>query len=114
MATESSERVVQMKANFMELHEAGMTIPEIADKFNLSRATVYRHLDEIASQNGVTREALLQQVHQTPTYWEKQSCSLKVDGSQLMAKFDTAKQALSEITGDITTLINIIEEDLKK
>lgn len=113
MATESSERVVQMKASFMELHEAGLTIQEIADKFNLSRATMYRHLESIALENGVTRESLLQQVHQTPTYWAKQNNSLKVDGNQLLAKFDSAQQALSEITGDIATIINIIEEDLR-
>lgn len=113
MATESSERVVQMKANFMELHEAGLTIQEIADKFHLSRATMYRHLEAIALENGVTRESLLQQVHQTPTYWAKQNHALKVDGNQLLAKFDSAQQALSEITEDITTIINIIEEDLR-
>ena len=112
MATES-ERVVQMKANFMKLHQEGWSISEIADKYNLSKPTVYRHLESIASQNGVTREVLLQQVHQTPTYWARQSTSLKVDGNQLLENFDVAQQALKNISGDISSLITIIEEDLE-
>ena len=111
MATES-ERVVQMKANFMNLHQEGWSIPEIADKYNLSKASVYRHLETIASQNGVTREALLQQVHQTPAYWARQSNSLKVDGTQLLEHFDVAQKAIKNISGDISSLITIIEEDI--
>lgn len=111
MATES-ERVVQMKAHFMQLHEEGWSIPEIADKYNLSKGTVYRHLASIASQNGVTREVFLQQVHQTPTYWARQSKALKVDGNQLLEKFDVAQNAIKNITGDISSLITIIEEDM--
>ena len=112
MATES-ERVVQMKINFMKLHQEGWTIPEIADKYNLSRPTVYRHLEAIASQNGVTREALLQQVHQTPAYWAHQSSTLKVDGNQLLEKFDVAQKAFNGISDDISSIIEFIEEDLK-
>lgn len=112
MATES-ERVVQMKANFMKLHEEGWSISEVADKYGLSKPTVYRHLEAIASQNGVTREALLQQVHQTPAYWARQSSSLKVDGNQLLEKFEVAQKALCGISADIKSIIEIIEEDLE-
>lgn len=111
MATES-ERVVQMKANFMNLHQEGWSISEIADKYNLSKPTVYRHLETIASQNGVTRESLLQHVHQTQAYWARQSNSLKVDGNQLLEKFDVAQKALNGISDDISLIIGIIEEDL--
>lgn len=112
MATES-ERVVQMKASFMKLHEEGWSIPEIASKFNLSKQTVYRHLDSIAKQNSVTREVLLHQVHKTPAYWERQNNSLKVDGNNLLENFNIAQNALAKVSSEITTLIQVIEEDLE-
>ena len=112
MATES-ERVVQMKANFMKLHLEGWSIPEIASKFNLSKVTVYRHLDSIAKKNGVTREVLLQQVHKTPAYWERQNNSLKVDANNLKESFNIAQNALANISSEISTIIQCIEEDLK-
>ena len=57
-----SESVRLMKENFMKLHTQGYTIPEIAEMYNLGRATVYEHLQEIDDANGVSRESLLQQV----------------------------------------------------
>lgn len=59
MAREA-ERTLLMKQNFMELHHEGLAIKEIADKYDLSVSTVYRCLQEIADENKVTRESLLQ------------------------------------------------------
>ena len=59
MAKES-ERVRVMKENFMNLHNAGYSIPQIAEQHNLDKMTVYRHLQEIADANNVSRESLLQ------------------------------------------------------
>jgi len=64
MATEHqpkriSERAVQMKKHFIELHNEGLTIPQIAATFELDKSTVYRLLDDIAEENGVSRESLL-------------------------------------------------------
>lgn len=121
MATEStrrtkrtSERVVQLKKNFIELHEQGFTIPEIADKFHLGKSTVYRLLGEIAQENGVSRDSLLQEVHETPASWVRKINLLKVNGDELLAKFDSAHHLMSEILADVKTLISIIEEDLEK
>lgn len=65
MAKES-ERMRQMKECFIRLHEEGVSISEIAEKFNLGESTVYQKLQEIADANGVTRDSLLQQVR-TPS-----------------------------------------------
>lgn len=59
---EISERTAQMERSFMELHNQGMTISQIAEKFDLQPRTVYYRLQAIADDNGVTRESLLQQV----------------------------------------------------
>lgn len=112
MAAES-ERVVQMKANFMKLHQEGWSIAEIADKFNLCTRTVYYHLDTIASQHGLKRENLLRQVHKTPAYWEHQNNSLKVDVNNLLENFNVAQIALRKISEELNALIQIIEEDLE-
>lgn len=54
------ERTLKMMANFMSHHEAGMSIPEIAKKYDLTARVVYYRLDEIAEAAGVTRESLLE------------------------------------------------------
>lgn len=113
MATES-ERVVLLKQHFLELHMQGYTIPEIASKFNLSRSTVYRHLDAIAAQHQVSRDSLLQEVHETPASWVRKSNLLKVNGDELLAKFNTAHDLLSEILENIGTLMQLVEEDLNE
>lgn len=60
---QQSERTLKMKQNFIELHEQGLDIEEIALRFDLTPCTVYRCLDEIATAAGVTRESLLQRPH---------------------------------------------------
>lgn len=55
-----SERTLKMKEAFMTLHNQGLSIKEIAHKFNLASCTVYGCLQEIADQAGVPRDSLLQ------------------------------------------------------
>lgn len=54
------ERTLRMKASFMQLHEQGLSVKEIAHKFDLASCTVYGCLQEIADANGVSRASLLQ------------------------------------------------------
>lgn len=63
MANIQSERTLKMRQEFMELHQEGLNIKEIADHFDLSTGTVYALLDEIATAAGVSRESLLQRPH---------------------------------------------------
>lgn len=58
-----TERICRLINEFMKYHNDGYTIPEIADIFQVDFGTVYKNLQEIADNNGVTRESLLQVVH---------------------------------------------------
>ena len=55
-----STRVLEMKKNFMALHLEGLSIAEIAEKYDLSRRSVYGYLDEIATENNISRKELLE------------------------------------------------------
>ena len=71
-----SSRTLKMMGEFMALHNAGHSIPEIAKMTRVDFATIYRHLDEIAEQNGVTRESLLETPH--PNYSRKGGSKMAV------------------------------------
>ncbi len=60
---QQSERTLKMKEDFIELHNQGLDIKEIAEYFHLNLTTVYHSLDEIAKKAGVSRESLLQRPH---------------------------------------------------
>lgn len=61
--TAKSERVKQMKLNFMKLHNEGYSIKEIAEKFHITPRTIYSELSAIAEENGIPREELLSTPH---------------------------------------------------
>ena len=107
MARES-EWMRLMKENFMELHQQGFTIPEIAEKYNLGKATVYRSLQEIADANGVSRESLLKVVR-TPTEraYREEAKKVKVNVEELKNGFKEAGNLLD-------SLIGIIDETLRE
>ena len=63
MSQKRSERVKYLIDNFIKFHNEGMSIPEIAEKTAITTRTIYSYLQEIADQNGVTRESLLEKVH---------------------------------------------------
>lgn len=106
--SKESERAKLMKQNFMELHNRGLTILEIAEKYNLSDQTVYNALQTIADANGVTRESLLQIV-KTPTdkAYAKEVEKVKVDVKKLEEDFEDAEN-------QIKFLINKIQKTLKE
>lgn len=65
-----SERTFQMLKNFLQLRDQGLSIKEIAYKFNLDTSTVYRNLDRVVQQYNathpdtpITRESLLERPH---------------------------------------------------
>ncbi len=53
------ERILKMKEGFIPCKEKGMSIADISEEFDLSLSTVYKNLDEIAIENGVSRDELL-------------------------------------------------------
>lgn len=107
MARES-ERMRLLKENFMELHNQGFGILEIATKFNLSDKSVYRTLQAIADANGVSRASLLQ-VIRTPTEraYKEEEKKTRVDVETLRSGFRETEELLD-------SLIEIIEETLRE
>ena len=106
----ASERANIMKENFMMLHMEGFSIAEIAERYNLSRDTVYYHLQEIADKNGVTRESLLK-VIKTPTsrQYKAEETRMKVGIEELQLDFKEADTAISSL---MTKIDEIIKEDI--
>ena len=49
-----------MKQDFMELRSKGYSIPQMARLYQISFQTIYNHLDDIAIENSVSRDDLLQ------------------------------------------------------
>lgn len=108
MSARNNERTIQMMANFMQLHNQGFSIPEIAEKYSLHQITVYRHLQEIADKNGTTREELLQVV-KTPvsqTFWER-------DRKQAKASFKNLKSGFKTLDETIDIMRQTIKEDFE-
>ena len=111
----STERVIQMKQNFMRLHDEGKTIPEIAKIYNLNFSTVYKSLQEIADENGTTREELLSQVHVGTSRNSKNYSTPKtpntIDFKKLSKSFDFVLAELNNLITDIDCISKPIAED---
>lgn len=105
-----SERTKLMKENFMSLHNRGLMISEIAQKYNLSDQTVYNSLQAIADANGVSRESLLQ-VIKTPSdkAYAREVEKVKVDVGNLIHGFEGAENQIKSL---IKTIDKTLEEDL--
>lgn len=107
MLTES-ERTRVMKENFMTLHQEGWSIPEIGEKYNLSKHTVYRHLQDIADKHNVTRDSLLQ-VLRTPT--ERQ---INDDNDYIKVTAEELEKGFKEADGAIDNLVTLIDKILEE
>lgn len=87
-----------MKQEFMSLHDAGLGIPAIAKKFDLSVTTVRKHLGDIAETNGVSRESLLEIPHKPHISYERQFEPVKeVDVALYRQKFNQLESAGQEL-----------------
>ena len=107
-----SERVLQMKQNFIELHYQGFSIPDIAKKFHVDNSTIYYHLQDIAEANGMTREDLLKVVKTSSrTYIRKEENSFKVDSAELMQNLANAKISISNSKQKIDEIITNFKEN---
>lgn len=108
MAKES-ERMRLLKENFMELHQQGFSIPEIAEKYNLGSAAIYSYaLQSIADANGVSRQSLLKTIRK-PTEREH-----KEEDKKVKANVTELKNGFREAEELLDTLINTINETLRE
>lgn len=109
-----SERVREMKKRFMELHNNGARIPEIAEMFQLSDWSIYHHLQAIADANGVTRESLLQVVMPKGIKKNKpksSDCEEKQDVNELVSELKVGFDKAHEI---LDGLIEVVDSLIKK
>lgn len=97
MANKNSESTSLMKKEFIKLRASGMSIQDIAEKYGMTPANIYLHLQEIADENHVTREELLFIPHKTHIIksnskrLSKEAISpeeLKKDFSEILEKVD--------------------------
>lgn len=94
-----NERTLKMKQEFMSLHEQGLSIKEIAARFNLNPVTVYAHLSAIALENGCTREDLLKEVHSPHLTHDRQFEPVaEVDVANYRRKFSKLQAGAKELS----------------
>lgn len=99
MSSKNSERAQKLLKNFMSLHNSGYSIPEIAEMHGLNPATVYRHLQEIADANGVTRESLLERVN-TPSsnaFWQRDRKKSEADFAEMRKTISAISSRMDRI-----------------
>ena len=98
------DRTLRMKKEYKNLFDSGMTLHEIADRFGLSTRCIYLHLDDIARENGVSRESLL--MHSRVVKTNDVSCNNSVEFNET--------RPLSEIMISLDTHVNNIIDELKR
>lgn len=99
-----SERVIRMKQNFMQLHNNGKTIKEIAEIYNLHYTTVYDYLQEIADANNMTRTDLLTRViirTSNSNSKNKSTNTTSIDFKEIDKSFDVVTNELSNLIQNI-------------
>lgn len=99
-----TQRVEKLIKEFMQYHNDGYSILEIADIFNVDFSTVYNYLQEIADANGVSRESLLER--NVNTYnTRKPFFKEKVDAQALHNGFNKAENGIKEIIAGIDNVL---------
>lgn len=114
----TNERTLRMRNEFMELHFSGLSIPEIAKKFELSVTSVYKNLDFIAGANNVTRESLLQRVHKEHAPFERTLSNVppkEMDPETFNLHCDLAIAEIDKLLAEIREIITddkkLLEEE---
>ena len=100
----TSERVKVMKENFIDLHNEGLSISEIAARFKLSGSTVYRYLDEIAKENGTSREDLLQK-----SLYHTQAEILRREEKEAKASFEKVQKELAVLQNSLQIVRSLVD-----
>lgn len=100
-----TQRVEKLMKEFMQYHNNGYSILEIAEIFHVTFATVYNRLQEIADLNGVSRESLLERdssVHSTP---HQLFLKEKVDAQALLNGFNDVENNINKIIAEIDNML---------
>ena len=98
-----AERTLEMKKEYKKLFDSGMTPKEIATKFGLTTRTIFNHLDDIARENGVSRESLTKHPDNVGEPIQLVKNSTNPNGGR----------SLDEIVASMHAHINVIVNDMK-
>lgn len=107
MGQKTSKRVEFLLEHFMELHENGLSIPDIAKKCEIEPRTVYAKLQQIADVNNVSRESLLSRVHTVKHTPKKVSKKKKprLNATAVIHNYETAIQETENLIHKIRTTL---------
>lgn len=100
-----TQRVEKLVKEFMQYHNNGYSILEIAEIFNVNFSTVYNHLQEIADNNGVSRDSLLEKISSTHNTIHQPFLKEKVDAQTLLNGFNTIETEINKIIAEIDTIL---------
>ena len=95
------ERVKMMECAFISDTKKGLSILQIAEKYQISESTVYRRLDKIAAKYGIPRTELLA---------KKGIATRNVDLEKIDDEYEVLMGRLRKVTEDMLQ----ISEELKK
>ena len=113
MKPKINERTLNMKREYVRLHNEGYTPSEIAKKYDLSLSTIYKSLEEIARKAGVTRESLLERPIEADHSGRCLTYVQPVNVSQIREHFTTAQKELENLIQEVEKVIKA-EEDIKE
>ena len=109
---DQSQSVSDMIDHFMEYHNIGYGIPEIAAKFGLSTTTVYSKLQEIAEKNGFyDRKELLERIHPKHNVTTGNRTAVSSDFEEVLNYASSIKEMIAAAKKDIENIIINEEEN---
>lgn len=100
-----TQRVEKLVKEFMQYHNNGYSILEIAEIFNVSFSAVYKHLQEIADFNGVSRESLLERGSSAHSTAHHPFFKERIDAQTLLNGFNTIETEINKIIAEIDTIL---------
>ena len=101
-----TQRVERLLKEFMQYHNAGYTVLEIAKIFKVDFSTVYNYLQEIADANGVTRESLLERKSSQHESLHSVFAKEKIDATNLIKDFEMVEKDLGGVIAKIDQILN--------
>lgn len=101
-----TQRVEKLIREFMQYHNDGYSILEIAKLFEVDFSTVYNYLEEIANANGVTRESLLERKSSQHESLHSVFAKEKIDATNLKKDFEMVEKDLGGVIAKIDQILN--------
>jgi predicted DNA-binding protein YlxM (UPF0122 family) len=106
------ERTLKMMENYIADRESGLSISQIADKYNLDKRTVHAHLEDIAKIQGVSRESLLDVPHRPHIMsgYNINRPAPKLDTEEFLSQVKTVRDELDKLQTVVRSSLKDCEE----